>query len=45
MNADVIVHVDGKCVAIVPLWMVKHVIEDACVQYPDKKIILEVSRW
>lgn len=44
MNFDVIVLVDGRCVAIVPLWMVKHAIEDAAVQYPDKKIILEVSR-
>lgn len=44
MNYDVIVLVDGRCVAIVPLWMVKHAIEDAAVQYPDKKIILEVSR-
>lgn len=45
MNVDVIVFVDGKCVAIVPLWMVKHSIEDACVQYPDQKITLEVRRW
>lgn len=44
MNFDVIVLVDGKCVAIVPLWMVKHAIEDAVAQYPDKKIILEVAR-
>lgn len=44
MNFDVIVLVDGRCVAIVPLWMVKHVIEDSAAQYPDKKIILEVSR-
>jgi hypothetical protein len=44
MNFDVIVLVDGRCVAIVPLWMVKHAIEDAVVQYPDKKITLEVSR-
>lgn len=44
MNYDVTVLVDGRCVAIVPLWMVKHAIEDAAVQYPDKKIILEVSR-
>lgn len=36
MNFDVIV--------LVPLWMVKHAIEDAVVQYPDKKICLEVSR-
>ena len=44
MNYGVIVLVDGRCVAIVPLWMVKHAIEDAAVQYPDKKITLEVSR-
>lgn len=44
MNFDVIVLVDAKCVAIVPLWMVKHAIEDAVGQYPDKKIILEVAR-
>lgn len=44
MSFDVIVLVDGKCVAIVPLWMVKHSIEDAVVQYPDKNITLEVSR-
>jgi hypothetical protein len=44
VSFDVIVLVDGKCVAIVPLWMVKHALEDAVVQYPDKKIILEVSR-
>lgn len=44
MNVDVIVHVDEKCVARVPLWMVKHALEDAVAQYPDKKITLEVSR-
>nr|QJB19569.1 MAG: hypothetical protein [Microvirus sp.] len=44
MIFDVIVLVDGRCVAIVPLWMVKHSIEDAVAQYPDKKITLEVSR-
>lgn len=44
MSFDVIVLVDGKCVAIVPLWMVKHAIEDSLAQFPDKKIILEVSR-
>ena len=35
--------VDDVPVAVVPLWMVKHAIEDAVAQYPDKKIILEVS--
>ena len=44
MSFYVIVLVDGKCVAIVPLWMVKHAIEDAVVYYPDKKITLEVAR-
>ena len=44
MSFDVIVLVDGNCVAIVPFWMVKHAIEDSVVQYPDKKITLEVSR-
>ena len=44
MTYDVNLLVDGRCVAIVPLWMVKHAIEDAVVQYPDKKITLEVSR-
>lgn len=44
MTYYVNVLVDGRCVAIVPLWMVKHAIEDAVVQYPDKKIALEVSR-
>ena len=36
--------VNKECVAIVPLWMVKHAIEDAVAQYPYKKIILEVAR-
>lgn len=44
MSFDVIVLVDGNYVAIVPLWMVKHAIEDSVAQYPDKKISLEVSR-
>lgn len=44
MTYDVSILVDGRCVAIVPLWMVKHAIEDAVVQYPDKKISLEVSK-
>ena len=44
MSFDVVVLVDGRCVSIVPLWMVKHAIEDAVVQYPDKKITLEVSK-
>lgn len=44
MSFYVTVLVDGKCVAIVPLWMVKHAIEDAVAQYPDNKITLEVVR-
>lgn len=44
MSFDVVVLVDGYCFAIVPLWMVKHAIEDSVVQYPHKKITLEVSR-
>lgn len=44
MNVDVFVIVDGKFVAIVPLWMVKHALEDACSQYPGHKIIMEVKR-
>ena len=44
MNFDVIIYVAGKCVAIVPLWMIKHAVEDAVSQYPDKKISVEVSR-
>lgn len=36
--------VDGNVVASVPLWMVKHAIEDAVSQYPGQKIILEVFR-
>lgn len=44
MSFYVIVLVDGKCVAFVPLWMVKHAIEDAVAQYPDNKITLEVAR-
>lgn len=45
MNCDVFVLGDGKCVAIVPLWMVKSAIEDSAFQYPDQKISLEVLRW
>ena len=44
MSFYVIVLVDGKCVAIVPLWMVKHAIEDVVAKYPDNKITLEVAR-
>lgn len=34
--------VDGVPVAVVPLWMIKHAVEDAIAQYPDKKITVEV---
>ena len=44
MIRDIFVLVDGEFVAIVPLWMVKHAIEDAVALYPDKKITLEVVR-
>lgn len=44
MSFYVVVLVDGKCVAIVPLWMVNHAIVDAVAKYPDSKIILEVAR-
>lgn len=36
--------VDDVLVAVVPLWMIKHAVEDAIVQYPDSKITLEVSK-
>lgn len=42
MKLDVFVFVDDDLVAIVPLWMVKHAIEDVAAQYPGKKIVLEV---
>ncbi len=45
MKVDVMLLVDGECVAFVPLYMVKHAIEDATSYYPDQKITLEVSRW
>lgn len=44
MNFDIMVFVDGKCVAIVPKCMVHYAIDDAVIQYPDSKITLEVSR-
>ena len=40
--SSVSVCVDGVPVAVVPLWMIKHAVEDAIAQYPDKKIIVEV---
>ena len=40
--SSVSVCVDGVPVAVVPLWMLKHAVEDAIAQYPDKKIIVEV---
>lgn len=42
--SSVSVCVDGVPVAVVPFWMIKHAIEDSVVQYPDKKITLEVLR-
>lgn len=42
MIHDVIVLVDEEFVAIVPLFMVKHAIEDVVVQFPNRKITLEV---
>lgn len=38
----VCVRVDDVFVAQVPLWMVKHVVEDAVSHYPTSKIVLEV---
>lgn len=40
--SSVSVCVDGVPVAVVPLWMIKHAVEDAIAQYPDKKISVEV---
>ena len=40
--SSVSVCVDGFPVAVVPLWMIKHAVEDAIAQYPDKKITVEV---
>lgn len=40
--SSVSVCVDGVLVAVVPLWMIKHAVEDAIAQYPDKKITVEV---
>lgn len=39
----VFVRVDDVIVAQVPLWMVKHAVEDAVSHYPNSKIILEVQ--
>lgn len=36
--------VDGEKVAIVPLWMARHVISDVLAHYPDSKIVLEVRK-
>lgn len=40
--SSVSVCVDGVPVAVVPLWMIKHAVEDAIAQYSDKKITVEV---
>lgn len=40
----IIVIVDGEKVAIVPLWMFCHVIDDAVSRYPGSTIVLEVKR-
>jgi hypothetical protein len=41
--SSVSVCVDGVPVAVVPLWMIKHAVEDAIAHYPDVKIIVEVN--
>ena len=41
---SVFVRVDDVIVAQVPLWMVKHALEDAFSHYPDSKIVLEVVK-
>lgn len=35
--------VDGEKVAFVPLWMHRHVIDDALSRYPGSTIVLEVK--
>lgn len=40
---NIIVSVDGDVVAQVPLWMVKHAVEDAVSNFPGSKIVLEVD--
>lgn len=35
--------VDGEKVAFVPLWMYRHVIDDAVSRYPGSTIVLEVK--
>lgn len=40
----IVVIVDGVCVANVPLWMARHVIDDAVSRYPGCKIVLEVEQ-
>ena len=36
--------VDGVKVASLPLWMVRHVIEDTVSRYPGKLIVVEVKQ-
>ena len=38
------VFIDGEKVAFVPLWMARHVIDDAVSRYPGSTIILEVKQ-
>lgn len=38
----VFVRVDDVFVVQVPLWMLKHAVEDAVSHYPNAKIVLEV---
>lgn len=40
----VFVRVDDVIVAKVPLWMVKHAVEDSVFHYPNSKIVLEVQK-
>ena len=35
--------VDGEKVALVPLWMSRHVIDDVVSRYPGSTIVLEVK--
>lgn len=35
--------VDGEKVALVPLWISRHVIDDAVSRYPGSTIVLEVK--
>lgn len=39
----IFVIVDGVKVAVVPLWMSRHVIDDVVSRYPGSTIVLEVK--